>query len=288
MKNYIKYLLALILFGSNGTIANYIGLSSYEIVFLRSLLGSILLVGIFFGTRQKITLFRYKKDVFYIALSGIAMAADWLLLFEAYKQIGVSLGMIINYCGPAIVIAFSALLFKERVTLGKLTALITAIMGVFLISGQAAFGGIKITGLICAFLSAFSYSAMVIFNKMSTQIKGLENATLQLFFAFITIAVFVGCKQGFYIDVSVTDWIPVLWIGLVNTGVCCYLYFSSISCLPVQTVALCGYLEPLSAVLLSVVFLHETMMSLQIVGAVLIIGGAIIGEFLVRKNRVKK
>ena len=69
-----------------------------------------------------------------------------------------------------------------------------------------------------------------------------------------------------------------LLLGLVNTGVGCYCYFSSIGDLPAQSVAICGYLEPLSAVLLSVLILHETMAPLQILGAVLIIGGAVFGE----------
>ena len=73
--------------------------------------------------------------------------------------------------------------------------------------------------------------------------------------------------------------IPILVLGLLNTGIGCYLYFSSIGKLPVQTVAICGYLEPLSAVLFSVIFLKETMLPIQIIGAVLIIGGAMLGEY---------
>ena len=42
--------------------------------------------------------------------------------------------------------------------------------------------------------------------------------------------------------------------------------------LPVQTVAVCGYLEPLAAV--AAVLLHETMQPLQILGAMLILCGA--------------
>lgn len=67
-------------------------------------------------------------------------------------------------------------------------------------------------------------------------------------------------------------------IGLLNTGVGCYFYFSSIGKLPVQTVAICGYLEPLSAVILATIILGETMLPLQILGAILIIDGAVFGE----------
>ncbi len=277
-RSYLKYFSALILFGSNGLVASCIALTSYEVVLLRSFLGIVLLTAIFFGTKRRLTAFSHKRDLFHIALSGIAMAADWLLLFEAYRQIGVSLGMIINYCGPAIVMLLSAVVFKEKITWSKFAALVAALVGAFLISGQAVVEGVNLFGLLCAVLSAFSYAAMVIFNKMSKQVKGMENATLQLLFTFITVAVFVGCKQGFHMEIAQSDWLPILWIGLINTGVSCYFYFSSIGELPVQTVAICGYLEPLSAVLLSVIVLHEAMLPLQVLGAILIIGGAIFGE----------
>lgn len=284
---YFKYILALLLFGSNGVVASYIGLTSYEIVLLRSLLGSLLLIAIFFFTGHKLTVLQHKRDLCYIALSGIAMGADWLLLFEAFSQIGVSLGMLINYCGPAIVVALSPLLFKERVTPQKLTALITTLIGVFLISGQAATEEANFWGIFCAGLSAVSYAAMVIFNKKSKQVIGMENSTLQLFFAFITVAIFVGFKQGFYMEIAAEDWLPILWLGLLNTGICCYLYFSSIGRLPVQTVAICGYLEPLSAILFSVLFLKEILQPIQVLGAILIIGGAVFAEgiFKLKKSQ---
>lgn len=276
---YIKYFLALLLFGSNGLVASYIELTSSEVVLLRSLLGSVLLMGIFYFTGHRFTAALHnKRDLFFIALSGVAMAADWLFLFEAYAQIGVSLGMLINYSGPAIVVALSPVIFKERVTWQKLIALLLALAGVFLISGQAAVEGINLWGLLCAVLSALSYAVMVICNKTSKQIVGIENAALQLFFAFLTVAAFVGYKQGFFMEIHSGDWFPILWLGLLNTGISCYLYFSSICRLPVQTVAICGYLEPLSAVLLAVVFLHETMFPLQILGALLIVLGALFGE----------
>ena len=91
------------------------------------------------------------------------------------------------------------------------------------------------------------------------------------------------CKQGIAIHLSKTDIMPMLILGLINTGIGCYFYFSSIGKLPVQTVAICGYLEPLSAVLFSVAFLHESMSIIQIIGAVCIIGGAVFSELIKKK-----
>ena len=72
--------------------------------------------------------------------------------------------------------------------------------------------------------------------------------------------------------------IPILILGIVNTGIGCYFYFSSIGHLPVQTVAICGYLEPLSALIFSAALLGEKLGPAQISGAALILGGTAFGE----------
>ncbi len=283
-KSYLKYFAALLLFGSNGVVASTISLSSYEIVLLRSVIGGALLLVLFFAAGNRMTVRRHKKDLLFIVLSGIAMAADWLFLFEAYAQIGVSLGMLINYCGPALVIAFSPVLFRECITGSKIIALSAAVTGAFLISGQAAVSGLSIWGLFCAAMSAVSYAVMVLSNKMAKEVGGTENATLQLLATAVTVMIFVGWKQGAAIEIAPGDWMPVLWLGLINTGMGCFFYFSSIGQLPAQSVAVCGYLEPLSAVLLSVLVLHEKMTGWQMLGAALIIGGALYGELGKRKS----
>lgn len=63
-------------------------------------------------------------------------------------------------------------------------------------------------------------------------------------------------------------------LGAVNTGLGCCWYFSAIGQPPMQTVAVCGYLEPLAAVVFAAALLHETMLPLQILGTVLILCGA--------------
>ena len=94
------------------------------------------------------------------------------------------------------------------------------------------------------------YFFMVTLNKQARRITGMENAVLQLTVSFLSVAVFVGFKQAFAVHIPDGAWLWILILGIVNTGVGCYLYFSPLSRLPVQTVAVCGYLEPLSAVVL--------------------------------------
>lgn len=277
-RSYIKYILGLLLFGSNGIVASYIALNSYEIVLLRTLLGSLLLLFLFFIKKGKFTFYQKKKQFAWLAISGIAMGASWIFLYEAYARIGVSIASLLYYCGPVIVMILSPILFHEKLTVPKITGFLTVLCGVFLVNGTASHKIIDSFGSICGVMSAVMYSFMVIFNKKAKKITGLENAVLQLLISFLTVAAFVGIKQGFAIHIPPSGIFPILVLGLLNTGIGCYFYFSSISGLPVQTVAICGYLEPLSAVLFSVLFLKESLLPVQVVGAVMIFGGAVIGE----------
>jgi drug/metabolite transporter (DMT)-like permease len=288
-KAYLKYITALFLFGTNGIVASNISLSSYEIVYLRTMIGSIFLGLIFAVTNGKLSIFQKKKQLLALAISGIALGTSWIFLYEAYQQIGVSFASLAYYCGPVIVMVLAPLLFQERLTVIKGISFFTVLFGIFMVNGQLAEFGANRWGLFCGMMSAVMYAVMVIFNKKAKDITGLENSMLQLIFSFMTVAVFVGFKQGLNIHIAGSDIVPVLILGLLNTGFGCYLYFSSIGHLGIQTVAICGYLEPLSAVVFSVLFLREGMTIIQVIGATLILGGAVSGElFELRNSRVKR
>jgi len=106
----------------------------------------------------------------------------------------------------------------------------------------------------------------------------------QLVTSFITVAVFLGLKQGFSINIAPGNLTFILLLGIVNTGIGCYFYFSSIGDLPVQTVSILGYLEPLSALFFSAALLGEYLSFLQLIWAVSIIGGAAFGELFREKQ----
>jgi len=277
---YLKYISALLLFGSNGIVASYILLNSYEIVFTRTLIGSLFLIAVFVLSKGKFNSWGNKEHFRYIVISGIAMGASWIFLFEAFKQIGVSIATLAYYCGPVIVIVLSPLVFNERITIQKILGLFAVLLGMLFVNGSALMQSGFSWGLFCGVMSAFMYAIMVIFNKKATRITGLENTIYQLSVSFFTVMIFtLIVKQGMTITFSPQSILPILFLGIVNTGIGCYLYFSSIQKLPAQSVAICGYLEPLSALVFSALLLQERLTLIQIVGAVLILGGSTLGEF---------
>lgn len=282
---YSKYLISLLLFGSNGIVSSHILLASNEIVFFRTLIGSVFLFLLFFLSKGKLTPPADKKHFVYLILSGAAMGGCWLLLFEAYVRIGVGISTLAYYCGPVIVMALSPFVFHEKISAAKVCGLVIVLSGMFLINSNSLLTGGLSIGLLCAALSAVFYAAMVILSKKASSITGLENSMYQLAASFLTVAVFTLAKQGLHFDPLAGNRLPILVLGIVNTGVGCYLYFSSIQKLPVGTVSICGYLEPLSAVIFSVVLLGESLTLLQAAGGALIIGGAVFAESAGRRKR---
>lgn len=276
--HFIKYILSLLLFGSNGIWAAAIALSSQEIVFLRLLLGAIALAAMFLLLRPPVTAHRYPRDFAFLALSGCAQGILFLFLFKAYQLVGVSLASLAYYCGPVLVMLVSPLFFREKLTRWKVLGFLIVLTGVVLVNGQAALDGKPLFGLVCAGLASLMYAVLVVSTKKNEHIHGLENPCIQLLFSLLTVSLYLGCTQGFALQIQPGDWLPILMLGLLNTGLGCYLYYSSIGHLPAQQVAIFGYLEPLSSVVYSALLLHEVLSPIQWFGGLLIVVGALFAE----------
>lgn len=284
-KQLTKYIFALILFGSNGIVANFIDLNSYEIVMFRTLIGSVFLIILYLITNRSFTFYKHIRSLLFLLLSGISMGVSWLFLYEAYQQIGVSIASLGYYCGPIFVMASAAIIFKEKITKEKIICFVTVFAGIILVNANAWNEKHTSFGIFCALMSAVMYACMVLFNKKAEDIKGMENSTLQLLIAFLSVFIFTIFKQGLSVHLHPTDIAPLVFLGLVNTGLGCFLYFSSISSINIQTVAILGYLEPLSAIMFSAVFLKERMSPVQIIGACFILIGAVFAELKKSKNK---
>ena len=66
------------------------------------------------------------------------------------------------------------------------------------------------------------------------------------------------------------------------------MYFSALKELPGQKVAILSYIDPLVAVLVSVVWLSEPISVQQIIGGLLILGFTLWSEFPVGENKLCK
>ena len=67
-RNLFLYIFSMLLFGSNGVAASRIALDSYQIVFMRTVLGFLTIALLFFLTRHRLTVFRHPRDLLFVAL----------------------------------------------------------------------------------------------------------------------------------------------------------------------------------------------------------------------------
>jgi len=296
-RTFRKYLASLLLFGSNGIVASSITLSSSQVVLMRTFLGALLLVVVLAVSvlrargrdgkeAHALASLAHPRQAVCLAVSGAALGIGWIFLFAAYRLIGVGVATLAYYTGPVIVMALSPLLFGERLTSAKLLGFAAVLTGAFLVVAQGGTGSINLAGLALGGLSAVAYAVMVVFSKKAPEVRGIEAATIQLVASFSAVAVYAAAlgQVPSLGAVAASNLPATLVLGLVNTGLGCYLYFSAMGDLPVQRVAVCGYLEPLSAVVLSAVVLSEAMGPARILGAALIIGGAASCELLGKRS----
>ncbi len=287
---YGLFVLSLIITGANGIIATNVALSSAETVFMRTLIASIVMTLLYVITGHKFTFWKNWRDFILIALSGLSMGVSWLFLYQAYFEIGVSLATLGFYCGPIIVMILAPLLFKEKITWVKVTGFIVVVIGFLMVNGIATLTGVGTFGLFCGAMSAVFYAALVIFTKKVRVMTGLENPLFQFVFSFIAVAVYIVCTEGvgFIGTISGHDWILLLILALVNTVFASTLYFTMIGKISAQTASILSYLELLSAVVCSIIFLGEQLTLIQTIGGFCIVGGAVFATLYQTKKEQKK
>ena len=117
------------------------------------------------------------------------------------------------------------------------------------------------------------YAGIVLTNKKVTRTDGLTRTVIQLLTAGVVLVPYVLLTE----DLSALTLTPytvgmLLVAGLVFTALTYTMYFSAIPGLRAQTAALGSYIDPVVAVLISALVLHEPMTALDWLGAALVLG----------------
>ena len=85
-------------------------------------------------------------------------------------------------------------------------------------------------------------------------------------------------NESYLISYDIKTISILLMLGIIHTGFAYCLYFDSINTLSPIKIAIIGYVEPVMSVLIGALFLNESMDIYAIIGAILILGSAIISE----------
>ena len=276
---YIQFITAMVIIGTIGIFRRNIALSSAVLAFMRGLLGSLSL-GLFVKARgQKIFHGMETKKFLLLVLNGAIIGVNWIFLFEAYRYTTVAVATLCYYLQPTLLILVSPIFFKEKLTPRKLFFALIAFAGMVLVSGVIGGEAGNLRGVAFGLAAALLYTMAVIINKTVIGVDPFEKTIIQLASAAVVLIPYILLTEDMAaIHPDVMTVILVIIVGVIHTGFVYYLYFGSMERLNAQAVAILSYIDPVVAVLASWIFLKEPLTLMVIIGAVLIIGSAILSE----------
>lgn len=268
-------IISMVIFGTIGLFVKNIPLPSGEIALYRAVLAS-LLIGLFLIiTKQRIPFAKIKKELPLLIISGIAMGFNWILLFEAYNYTTVSVATLSYYFAPIIVTLACPILFKEKMGAKQWICFVMSTVGIVLITGigDLGEGSNHFVGVLFGLGAACLYATVILMNKFIKGVEGIHRTFLQFLAAVAVLVPYVLLTDGINLSgLSGTGWVYLLIVGLIHTGITYCMYFSSLKELPGQKAAILSYIDPLVAVLVSVLILKEAITVTQIIGGLLILG----------------
>jgi drug/metabolite transporter, DME family len=263
-----------------------IGFTPMEIVAIRVTVAFMMLfiIGIsFFRHQLKVKI----KDVPLFIGSGIFSIVffNWCY-FTTINHMNLSLAVILLYTAPAIVVVFSRILFKEKLTSKKLIAVIGTLLGCIFITGigSNSTGDITFLGLITGLGSGLGYALYSIFGKIA--LRKYQTFTINIY-TFLCATLFLlpittlWNKLNLLLQVETLFW--ALGLGLLPTVIAYFLYTKGLEKIESSKAAIIATVEPIVATVLSVFLYNEGMSILQMIGTGMIFSSVIIVN-ITRKN----
>ncbi len=280
--SYFLFIASMLIFGTIGIFRKYIPISSGTLACARGLIGSSFLLLFCLAFRRKKLKNPGGKNIFKLIIIGSAIGINWILLFEAYRLTTVGTATLCYYMQPTIVILLAPLFFKERMTVKKAVCAVVSIVGMVLVSGILngfGNGASDFKGILFGLGAAAFYASVVIMSKKIKVEDAYTKTIIQLAAAAIVLVPYLFVTENFgSVSMSPGSIAMIVVVGIVHTGVAYALYFAGMQGLNAQSVAVLSYIDPVSALVFSATILGETMDVYGIIGAVLIMGAALICE----------
>ncbi|MGG1400359.1 DMT family transporter [Bacillus salipaludis] len=293
MKSKIQFIVSMIIFGSIGLVVRNIGLSSSERALLSSFIGCLFLLLIFFMIKKKISWKVVKSNALFLILSGIALGGNWIFLYQSYDHTTIANATLGYYFAPVFVMILSPLVLGEQLSIKKIVCIGVAIIGMLMIVGEGlrASSSEDLLGLSFGLIAAAFYAALLLLNKFIMDMGKLELTIIQLGTTTLLLMPYVFLTSGFGIFEVSSSSIPfILILGIINTGIGFWLFFSGMEGLKGQSIAMLSYVDPFVAILISANVLQEQMTIVQMLGGVLLLSSTFVSEIrsVNRSNQLMK
>jgi len=243
------------------------GSDPISVLFFRFSIASIVMIP--FIAVQKIPFPRGKFLLGLMLMGGIGYVGQSFCYFTALTMASAGLVAILLYLYPAIVVILSSLLFKERITGLKVSALILALTGTVLTIGLG--GGGSLLGIALAMTAPFIYSAYILAgSKITKEVEILSSSTVVMISASFVFGALIAIK-GLNMPQTLVGWGGVLAIALISTVIAIIAFFAGLKRVGPTNTSMLSTFEPVTTVVLAAIVFGEEIGFMRVVGGVFIL-----------------
>lgn len=238
-----------------------VSLDSMQIVTSRTLLTAVLLffiLLIFKRDQLKIKL----RDIWCFIGTGVCSIIFFnYCYFKCMSMTSLSVAAVLLYTAPAIVMVISAVVFKEKITVQKISALLLAMLGCVLVSGIVGTKPlISKEGILIGLGAGLGYALYSIFSRAALN-RGYKSLTI-IFYTFLIALIglipltdWKGLSSEMF--ASGNDFLYFLLFAIVSTVLPYILYTYGLTILSPSKASIMASIEPVAATIVGFVFFNE-------------------------------
>ena len=212
------------------------------------------------------------KYVGLLAFMGILMVLSSIALFESYKYLSAGIASTLLFFYPVMVAIIMAIFYKERLTKKSWACLVTAFLGVVILSKNDDGGFISLLGLTLVMLSSLSYAIYLVYINRGPM-KKINTSTITFYVilgGFLVMIPYCLLDGGLMLPKTTPAWINAIGLGFFPTIISLIFTSRAIALIGSTETAIFGALEPLTAVILGILILGETLTITPAIGMILI------------------
>lgn len=260
---------------------NTAGIAAMEIVELRGILTALLMLPLMLCIDRKLLRIRL-KDLWCFIGSGVFSVLFFnFCYYNTIQSSGMAVAAVLLYTSPVFVMLLSLWLFRERLTVRGVVALVLTVAGCVLVSGILTEGGTFTAGGLALGIGAgFGYALYSIFSRYAIQ-RGYHPMTIT-FYTFLLSAVGGVFFTDFELIATASAangmglWLPLVGYVAVGTVGAYLLYTAGLRHIDNSKAAVMAAVEPACATLLQIVVLRVLPDGFTLVGILLVLAAIVL------------
>lgn len=275
IKGYALAALAAAAYGTNPAFAIPLyeqGMNPNSVLFFRYLFGIPLIALVMAARGVPFRLSR--EEIGPTAILGILMAFSSLALFESYKYINSGIASTLLFVYPVMVAVMMIFFFHEKMRMSVVLCLVIMSVGLILLMKPQGEITLSPFGCLLVMMSALTYALYIIFVNVSKVIKAIPTSKLLFYVLACGSAVYLAMiplGNELTLPTKESGWLNLTALAVIPTLLSLTCTTKAIQLIGSTPTAILGALEPVSAVLLSVTVLGQSLTPRDIAGGILII-----------------